>query len=84
MNGQEPARNCFAFFPAITMHAVSQEPEPCIYAQLETTLSEVGDEDDSGEELHPEIRLVPKDATICEFPLHVECAAQMKKQQSLS
>ena len=50
------------------MHAISQEPEPCIYAQLETLLSEdeeeeeEEEEDGDSEELYPEIRLVPEDA----------------------
>ena len=59
----EPAKAYFVCFPNITMHAISQEPEPCIYAQLEALLSEDEEEEEGDdEELYPEIRLVPKDA----------------------
>lgn len=56
-------------FPAITMHAVSQEPEPCIYAQLDA--SDVEDEEDDDEETYPEIRLIPQDTGKCMSPMHV-------------
>ena len=39
------------------MHAVSQEPQPCIYAQLEAVNSDNDEEDD--QETYPEIRLIP-------------------------
>lgn len=61
------------------MHAVSQEPEPCIYAQLEATVGEDDTEDDCEEELYPEIRLVPRDAATCECALHLEYATQGMK-----
>lgn len=48
------------------MHAISQEPEPCIYAQLEACMSEE-EQDETDEELYPEIRLVPKDADKCKI-----------------
>ena len=48
------------------MHAISQEPHPCIYAQLESTSSDsIVDE----EEPYPEIRLTPTDSTECEWLL---------------
>ena len=50
------------------MHAISQEPQPCIYAQLEPCGS-ISQDEESGEEeeLYPEIRLIPSDANKCEF-----------------
>ena len=51
------------------MHAVSQEPLPCIYAQLEPASNDSNDEqDDSEEEQYPEIRLIPDDPNKCELP----------------
>ncbi len=50
------------------MHAISQEPQPCIYAQLEPCGSNSQDEESGEEEeLYPEIRLIPSDANKCEF-----------------
>lgn len=50
------------------MHAISQEPQPCIYAQLEPCGS-ISQDEESGEEeeLYPEIRFIPSDANKCEF-----------------
>lgn len=48
------------------MHAISQEPVPCIYAQLETACS-ASSEDDENEDMYPEIRLVPADSDKCEL-----------------
>ena len=55
------------------MHAISQEPEPCIYAQLEACMSEEEQDETDEEELYPEIRLVPKDADKCTICF---CSAQ--------
>ena len=45
------------------MHAISQEPQPCIYAQLEPSCTDSNDEEGSDEEeMYPEIRLIPSDA----------------------
>ena len=46
------------------MHAISQEPMPCIYAQLETAHSDSSQEDD--DDMYPEIRLIPGDSDKCE------------------
>ena len=50
------------------MHAISQEPQPCIYAQLEPC-GGVSQDEDSGEEeeMYPEIRFIPSDANKCEL-----------------
>ena len=56
----------FATFPTITMHAISQEPMPCIYAQLETANSDSNEEDD--DDTYPEIRLIPADSDKREHP----------------
>ena len=48
------------------MHAISQEPQPCIYAQLEPCGSNSQDEESGEEEeLYPEIRFIPSDANTC-------------------
>lgn len=54
------------------MHAISQEPTPCIYAQLETAHSNSSQED--ADDMYPEIRLIPADSDKCEcsFLLQVE------------
>lgn len=45
------------------MHAISQEPQPCIYAQLEPSCTDSDNEEGSDqEEMYPEIRLIPSDA----------------------
>lgn len=70
----EPPKGYFATFPTITMHAISQEPHPCIYAQLESTSSDsIVDE----EEPYPEIRLTPTDSTELQniFETLCQCAA---------
>lgn len=71
----EPVKGCCATFPTITMHAISQEPAPCIYAQLETASSESSEEDVSN--TYPEIRLIPADSSKrehlcgdCKAPYH--------------
>lgn len=46
------------------MHAISQEPVPCIYAQLETSHSDSSEEED--DDTYPEIRLTPADSENCE------------------
>ena len=46
------------------MHAISQEPMPCIYAQLETAHSDSSEEED--DDTYPEIRLTPVDPGNCE------------------
>ena len=48
------------------MHAISQEPVPCIYAQLETACS-ASSEDDESNDMYPEIRLIPADCDKCEL-----------------
>lgn len=60
ISASEPVKGFFVGFPAITMHAVAQEPEPCIYAQLEARGSEHEDDEEDDEENYPEIRLVPQ------------------------
>ena len=45
------------------MHAISQEPMPCIYAQLETAHNDSSEEDD--DDTYPEIRLIPADSNNC-------------------
>ncbi len=66
----EPVKGYFVTFPAITMHAISQEPQPCIYAQLEPPSNDNNDSNDEGdEELYPEIRLIPSEPDKCESTL---------------
>lgn len=50
------------------MHAISQEPQPCIYAQLEPCGS-ISQDEESGEEeeMYPEIRFIPSDANTCKL-----------------
>lgn len=71
----EPVKGCCATFPTITMHAISQEPAPCIYAQLETASSESSEEDVSN--TYPEIRLIPADSSKLQeiFETLCQCAA---------
>ena len=63
------------------MHAISQEPQPCIYAQLEAANSY--SEEDHSEELYPEIRLFPAEPDQCEFPCR-GCKLQNMLQMTLA
>ncbi|KAL3134055.1 hypothetical protein ABBQ32_008484 [Trebouxia sp. C0010 RCD-2024] len=71
----EPVKGCCATFPTITMHAISQEPAPCIYAQLEAANSESSEEED--DDTYPEIRLIPADSSKLQeiFETLCQCAA---------
>ncbi|KAA6421981.1 MAG: chloride conductance regulatory ICln [Trebouxia sp. A1-2] len=74
----QPDQGYFATFPTITMHAISQEPQPCIYAQLEPCGSNSQDEESGEEEeLYPEIRFIPSDANTLQdiFENLCQCAA---------
>ena len=77
----DPVKGCFAKFPSITMHAISQEPQPCIYAQLEAANS--NSDEEQSEELYPEIRLFPAESDQREFPRH-SCRLQNMLQLTLA
>lgn len=56
------------------MHAISQEPVPCIYAQLETACS-ASSEDDENDDMYPEIRLIPAESDKCELSAYTVAAS---------
>lgn len=73
-----------ADFQHINMHAISTDQSafqrPCIYMQMEPSSSDVpadGDDDDLENEVTPEVRLVPTDASALEdlFQVLCDCAA---------
>ena len=70
-------RGLYADFQNINMHAISSDQsaarKPCIYMQLEPSASAFADtaegEADDDEDVTPEVRLVPEDASKCRFPI---------------
>ena len=73
------------------IHAISRDPKPCIYLQLDDdsegdfigaadgaqALAEEAEEEEEAEEVTPELRIVPSDPSVVEeiFRVLCECAA---------
>ena len=76
-------------YPQIVMHAISRDPKPCIYLQLDddneggfigaadgaqALASEADDvEEEKKEEVNPEVRIVPSDPSIVEEMFKALC-----------